>query len=598
MVRRLKKGHYFLLHKLISVAFAIFIVLTVEFVVLRVLEGPVIVPKSSDNRLVERTIGDWATDEPLVVQYYVFMKRMLTGDFGDSTGLWKGAGVSSAIYDYVARTAALFAFAAFLSIALGALAGVLVSKWKARLPGRATALLELLLFSVSAFIFSILIMWQIVMRFHLDWPLMGTFGSDYQTMNALEKTWDFAKHAALPIVSVVLACTGAFALAVREGILKAMKEGEPGGLGVASPDAGISIHPTHVSDVFLSFAPHSKLLIVWVLSCVLITETTFVWQGLGRLLWSSAMMYDFIVFQAVFFIIALLAIVSIFAWDIIIFLSGRDGTKAAIETGIPEQAYVAASTSATAKLRSIWQEYKKSASGLIALCVFLALGIIAIVGPMVVKLDYGALGSSDPDPVAYFVQGGREHYFVVFLTVLMSTVLGVVIGVISLDAKVLDRILMLLADAFLILPLLPLVLAVIMTRFYGNPGVLQIALLLSIVLWAPIAMIVRDRTKSSKEASRSRYKSPDAVWLHLRDALSVGKFVAVISALALTFLEMGALYYPHSWGAAIEWEYMYRGLSDLSLEWILPVCGIVLLGMSFYKVLEHLERALTRVHEV
>ncbi|MCX6657411.1 MAG: hypothetical protein NTY62_01800 [Euryarchaeota archaeon] len=595
----MKKGYYLLLHKLISVAFAIFIVLTVEFVVLRVLEGPVIVPRGFDiGGLRERTIGDWALEEPLVVQYFVFMKRMLTGDFGDSTMVWKGAGVSSAIYDYVARTAALFAFAAFLSIALGALAGVLVSRWKARLPGRAAALLELLFFSVSAFIFSNLIMWQIVGRFHLDWPLMGTFGRDYQSMNALEKTLDFAKHAVLPIVTVVLACFGAFALVVREGILKAMKEEETGGLGIASPDAGISIHSTHVSDVFLRFAPHSRLLIVWVLSCVLVTELAFNWEGLGLLLWSSANRYDFIVFQAAFFIIALLAIFSVFAWDIVIFLSGRDGAKAAFEDDIPEQAYVAASISATAKLQSIWQEYRKSASGLIALCVFLALGIIAIVGPMVVKLDFGSLGASDPDPVAYFVQGGREHYFVVFLTVLMSTILGAVVGVISLEAKVLDRILMLLADAFLILPLLPLVLAVVMTRFYGNPGVLQIALLLSIVMWAPIAMIVRDRTKSSRGASNSRYKSPDAVWLHLRDALSVGKFVAVISALALTFLELFALYYPRSWGAALEWEYQYMGFRELSLYWILPVCGIVLLGMSFYKVLEHLERALTKVHEV
>lgn len=595
----MKRGYYFLLHKLISVAFAIFIVLTVEFVVFRVLEGPVIVPRGIDIVLRERTIEDWATNEPLVVQYFVFMKRMLTGDFGDSTGLWKGAGVSSAIHDYVARTAALFAFAAFLSIALGALAGVLVSRWKARLPGRAAALFELFLFSVSAFIISILIIFQIVWRFQLDWPLWGTFSPDYQSMNALERIWDFAKHAALPIVSVVLACSGAFALVVREGTLKAMKEDRPTGLGIASSGPGDSTHPTRVSEVFLTFAPHSKLLIVWALSCVLATDFSFAWGGLGGLMWSSAIRYDFIVFQAVFFIIALLAIFSILAWDIFIFLSRRDGTKASSETDIPEQDYVAASTSATAKLQSIWHEYRKSASGLIALCVFLALGIMAIVGPIVVKLDFGALlYASDPDPVAYFVQGGREHYFVVFLTVLMSTVLGVVVGVIALEAKVFDRILMLLADAFLMLPLLPLVFAVVMTRFYGNPGILQIALLFSIVMWAPIAMIVRDRAKSSKEASRSRYKSPDAVWLHLRDALSVGKFVAVISAVALTFLELIALYYPRSWGAAIEWEYSHDGFPELSLDWILPVCGIVLLGMSFYKVLEHLERALTKVHEV
>lgn len=594
----MKRGYHFLLHKLISVAFAIFIVLTVEFVVLRVLEGPVIVPKGIDIGLRERTMEDWATNEPLVVQYFVFMKRMLTGDFGDSTGVWRGAEVSDAIYGYTARTAALFAFAAFLSIALGTLAGVLVSRWKDRVPGRAGALLELLLFSVSAFIFSILIFFQIVWRFQLDWPLLGTFSHDYQSMNALEKAWDFARHAALPIVSVVLACSGAFALVVREGILKAMKEGKPTRLGIASPDAETSIHPTHASDVFLAFAPHSKLLIVWILSCVLVTELAFAWQGLGVLMWSSAIRYDFIVFQAVFFIIALLAIFSILAWDIIIFLSGRNGTKVSFETGIPEQDYVATSTSATARLQSIWQEYRKSASGLIALCVFLALGIMAIVGPMVVKLDFGALYASDPDPVAYFVQGGREHYFVVFLTVLMSTVLGVVVGVISLEAKVLDRILMLLADAFLILPLLPLVLGVVIARFYPNPSVLQISLLLSIVMWAPIAMIVRDRTKSSREASRSRYKSPDGVWLHLRDALSVGKFVAVISAVALTFLELIALYYPRSWGAVIEWEYTHDGFPELSLDWILPVCGIVLLGMSFYKVLEHLERALTKIYEV
>jgi len=593
----MKRGHYFLLHKLISVAFAIFIALTVEFVVFRV-EGPIIVPKGGDLHLVEGTIEDWATDEPMTVQYFVFMKRMLTGDFGTSTGRWKGADVSDAIYDYAARTAALLAFAAFLSIALGTLAGVLVSRWKDRVHGRVAALLWLLLFSVSAFVLSILITWQIVGRSHLDWPLWGTFGRDYQSMNILEKAWDFAKHAVLPIVSVVLACSGAFALVVREGILRGMKEEESGGLGVVSPNAGISTHPTHISDVFLAFAPHSKLLIAWVLSCVLVTELAFSWEGLGLLMWDSINLRDFVVFQTVIFVVALLAIFSIFAWDVIIFLSGRDGTKAPIETDIPEHANVSASTSATANLQSIWQEYRKSTSGLIALCVFLALGIMAIIGPMVVKTDFGALGASDPDPVAYFVQGGREHYFVAFLTVLMSTILGAVVGVISLEAKVLDRILVLLADAFLVLPLLPLALVVVMTKFYFNPSVLQIALLFSIVMWAPIAIIVRDRAKPSKEGSRSRYKPPDAMSLHLRDALSVGKFVAVISTVTLTFLELFTLHYPHSWGAAMEWEYQHSGLLELNLFWILPVCGIVLLGMSFYKVLEHLERALTKVHEV
>jgi peptide/nickel transport system permease protein len=594
----MKRGYYFLLHKLISVAFAIFIALTVEFAVLRVLDGPTMVPKGGGIDLIEGTIEDWATDEPLTVQYFVFMKRMLTGDFGTSTGRWRGAEVSDAIYDYAARTAALFAFAAFLSIALGTLAGVLVARWKDRVPGRVAALLWLLLFSVSAFVFSILITWQIVGRSHLDWPLWGTFGRDYQSMNIFEKAWDFAKHAVLPIVSVVLACSGAFALVVREGILKGMKEEESRGLGVVSPNAGISKHPTHLSGVFLAFAPHSRLLITWVLSCVLVTELAFGWEGLGLLTWDSIGLSDIVVFQAVVFVIALLAIFSVFAWDIVIFLSGRYGTKAPFEPDIPEQTRVSSSTSASAKLQSIWQEYRKSASGLIALCMFLALGVIAIVGPMVVKSDFGALGASDPDPVAVFVQGGRELYLVVFLTVLMSTVLGIVVGVISLEAKVLDRILMLLADAFLVLPLLPLTVAVAITASYFSPSILQIVLLFSLVMWAPIAIIVRDRGKSSREASRSRYKSSDALWLHLRDALSVGKFVAVISTIALTFLGLFWLYYPRSWGAALQWQYNHRGFLDLNLSWILPVCGIALLGMSFYKVLEHLERALTKVHEV
>ena len=49
----MKRGYYFLLHKLISVAFAIFIVLTVEFVVLRVLEGSVIVPRGIGYPTIE-----------------------------------------------------------------------------------------------------------------------------------------------------------------------------------------------------------------------------------------------------------------------------------------------------------------------------------------------------------------------------------------------------------------------------------------------------------------------------------------------------------------------------------------------------------------
>jgi peptide/nickel transport system permease protein len=598
----MKRGYSFLIQRVISVVIAIFIVLTVEFVVFRVLSGPIIIPKGGDVLMRENTMEHWATNEPLVVQYFVFLKNMLTGDFGDSTAYRRGAEVSSFIYDSGAATASLFLFTAFFSIALGTLAGISTSKRKARVSGRLATLFESLLWSVPVFIFSLMIIEHGLVRFDPSFPIQGRYSYDYSEMNTLEKIVDVAKHALFPSISIVLACFGAFALVVREGHFRGMNEGKPADLRTSLANAESPVRSSALSDLFHEFTPHTKLLITWVLSCVIVTEVVFSWQGLGYLLWSSAMNRDFVVEQAVFFLIALFAIFSLMAWDLLVFVSRRDEQEDVSRTSLPEQAQIAPSMGTTDKLQSIWHAYKDSTSGLIALGVFLALGIMAIVGPMIVDSDYTTVGARRPDAVSLFVQGGREPFTVAFLTVLISTVLGLVVGILALMARVLDNMLMVLANAFLAVPLLPLTLIVAITiDLRVNPSIHTVVLLISTVMWAPVAMIVRNRANAAADASNETtirtYRSHDALWLHIRDALSVGKFVAVIGVLTLTFLEFFYMAFHHSWGFAIGWTYFHAGFMNLSLDWILPVTGIVLLGVSFYKVLEHLERALTKVCE-
>lgn len=213
-------------------------------------------------------------------------------------------------------------------------------------------------------------------------------------------------------------------------------------------------------------------------------------------------------------------------------------------------------------------------------CIFLAIALIALVGPLVWTVDPNAqemaLRLSAPSPahpfgcddfgrdlLARVIAGARVSLGVGIAVTLATSALGLVIGAYACYNERLDHILMRICDGLMSIP--GVLLAIALMAMMGA-SVWNVIIALSIVYTPSMARIVRSRAMVVKEepfveglrvqgASTARI-----VWLHIvpnvmAPFLVQATFVfveAVLSEAALSFLGLGIKAPDASWGNILQ----------------------------------------------
>ena len=172
----------------------------------------------------------------------------------------------------------------------------------------------------------------------------------------------------------------------------------------------------------------------------------------------------------------------------------------------------------------VWSQYLTHKGALVGTAVFVLIVAAVIVGPYVHDVDPQFLdfkarnaGPSLAHPMgtdnlgrdmfAQVLAGGRVSLAVGVTAMLLSLVVGAVVGVIAGYFKALDGPLMRLTDLFLALPLLPLLLVIIMlfrdtlrTAFGPEVGIFMLVVfVIGITSWMQTARIVRGDVLALKE---------------------------------------------------------------------------------------------------
>ncbi len=213
-------------------------------------------------------------------------------------------------------------------------------------------------------------------------------------------------------------------------------------------------------------------------------------------------------------------------------------------------------------------------------CIFLAIALIALVGPLVWTVDPNAqemtLRLSAPslahpfgcddfgrDLLARVIAGARVSLGVGIAVTLATSALGLVIGAYACYNERLDHILMRICDGLMSIP--GVLLAIALMAMMGA-SVWNVIIALSIVYTPSMARIVRSRAMVVKEepfveALRVQGASTaHIVWLHIvpnvmAPFLVQATFVfaeAVLSEAALSFLGLGIKAPDASWGNILQ----------------------------------------------
>ncbi len=584
----------YVLRRAMILVIGIMVVLSMEFLVLRVMPGdPMMLALPRNPSMGD--LGEYMNEitqifsEPLMVQYVQFVGDMLSGDFGPSLPYQDD--VSGFIYDHLGRTLVLF----FASLSVCFLFAPLLSRWISRLRSHTSrqlaSLLPLAAFSVTVVAWSWLLRSAFVIGVEL-FPSGGYMSTGGSPEGAIATLWDYLSHAALPVIVISLAAVGALILAMRDGHARASEAAQQG-------------RARFIDGVFAGL-PNVQFAVAGAMCFVIVVETTFHYRGLGFLLVDSIERHDYFAVQASFFLISLVVFLTNYIIELMVTLLRPKG---ALDTYLNEEGAEGAMPSATvpdravpwgkAAVVSVVRGYMKSPVGLVALAVLLGIVVLAAVGPYMTtdEITFPYIYSSTD----LFLEGAGPLVTVSIIVGLVSAVLGVIVGVLAglFRPLYLDSVFAGAAQGLLAIPLVAIAgVFTFATVTYDESG-LSVAQGMAYAAAGPVALLVLHGFVSSRKvlgpgakgapsSSRaSRHWPAVASW-----ALGGLKYVVPMSAIAVFATDALGLSWLGSWGRAIDIAYSFHmELTGGWEEYVLPsFVGMFLLVGSTFLVLDTLER--------
>ena len=301
----------YIIRQTIYAVFIILGVLTVTFVIIRMLPGDptrLAQGQRADLQSMEALKKEWKLDQPLYVQFGDFLSKAFQGNFGRSFSTNRP--VTEAILERIPRTALLAVTALTLAAILGVLIGVL-SAWKPyTLFDNAAMVFALLGISVPVFVLGALF----VLFFTEKIQLVGGVGY----INDLGKMQ--LDRLILPMAALAARPLSIFARITRSSMLDTMSMDY-----VRTARAkGVSERTTVLKHALRNaLNPVVTTISAWLaatLAGTFFIEQIFDWAGIGLLAFNAVTQYDFpiiqgvVVFTAVIFVVVNLIVDVIYSF--------------------------------------------------------------------------------------------------------------------------------------------------------------------------------------------------------------------------------------------------------------------------------------------
>jgi peptide/nickel transport system permease protein len=235
---------------------------------------------------------------------------------------------------------------------------------------------------------------------------------------------------------------------------------------------------------------------------------------------------------------------------------------------------------------------------IVGLAILLLFVFVGIFGPIIEKTDPSALSAAvlqhpsgshwlgttqtGQDVFAQLIDGTRVSLLVGFVAAVIATLLSLVVGLSAgYIGGVTDELLSALANVFLVIPALPLV--IVLAGYLPSKGSLSIAVVISVTGWAWGARVLRAQTLSIRkrdfvEAARATGERPVRIIfaeiLPNELAIVASGFLftvifAILTQAGLAFLGLSNVSI-WSWGTMLYWSQNDQALQEGAWWWFVP----------------------------
>lgn len=264
-------------------------------------------PRSGDEAR-EKLREAYNLDEPIHVQYGLWLQRVVQLDFGNSfTG--SNRPVLDELSERIPVTLSINIAAMLLILAVALPVGVISAVRQNSLLDRSLTVVVFLMFAAPGFWLALLLM--VLFGVQLGWlPVSGLTSYNFQSLGPLEKVADIAQHLLLPVVVSAFAGIAAFSRYVRSSMLEVIRQdyiltARAKGL----PERAV-IYRHALRNALLPVITLLGLSIPGLIGGSVIFETIFGIPGMGQLMYSAILSRDYPVVMGTLVITAVLTLLG------------------------------------------------------------------------------------------------------------------------------------------------------------------------------------------------------------------------------------------------------------------------------------------------
>lgn len=291
----------------------------IVFFIIRAIPGDpaqVILGQQASKEAIEQLRNQLGLDNAWYVQYFDYLKGLLTGDLGNS--LRTKTEVSSEIWPYLAATAELAIVAMIIAVVIGVNAGI-ISAWFQNSWFDYTAMI-LALIGVSLPIFWLGLMEQWVFGIQLDWlPTSGRenvrnpvssitnfYLLDTLIQGRFDQFGDVFKHLILPGIALATIPMAIIARMTRSSMLEVMRSDYIRTARAKGLKMFWVVYKHSLKNAIIPVLTVIGLQMGLLLGGAILTETIFGWPGIGRYIYDAIAYRDYPVIQSGILVVAMI----------------------------------------------------------------------------------------------------------------------------------------------------------------------------------------------------------------------------------------------------------------------------------------------------
>jgi peptide/nickel transport system permease protein len=265
-------------------------------------------------------------DEPLVVQYGLWLKRMATLDFGTSFASHqrpvflerkddKGNVSKGMIQEALPITLLINVLSLVLIIAVALPLGVISALNPNKPPDRAITVFVFIGFAVPGFWLALMMMYWLGVAH--DWlPISGLHSLGYEHLTWPARWWDTARHLAIPVFISALGGLAGISLFVRNGMLDVLHQDYITTARAKGQPEYTVVYRHALRNALLPLITILGLSIPGLIGGSVIAESLFAIPGMGKLFYDAVLMRDFPVIMGILTIASALTLIGNLLADI------------------------------------------------------------------------------------------------------------------------------------------------------------------------------------------------------------------------------------------------------------------------------------------